>query len=442
MISNPLAIILINITAESCFFAMNYILRNKKIPIFKVILVSMLLSILSISLINMTFAIIRYLPNLNLFLVQFQNITINLIAMLLIEPRNKKESVFYTIITYAWWFIFHSFLYGSIVKLVQPLHIHEFILTIIFTILSLLQLFIFKMIAHRFDLGAITRHMYKKMNKSIYLCLLYVLIIIVGSFIELLNPSASSSYSMNQILSAIIYMLIISVIYYYAKNQMTNEQNLLYQTSLLQQQNLYIQSLEDIQKNMREFKHDYQNMMSSLYLYSKQENSGTMEKTLQDMMDTFDENIAKKMNITNQLMNIHILEIKSLFMMKITEIERLQIPFTLEVQYPIKKVTMNTIDLVRILGILLDNAIEETSIHGGSIEVILLSQNQSFNIIVSNTVHDTVDCLQIFKEGYSTKGNNRGLGLSNLETILHKYENCTISTQVIDDRFIQEVHIC
>ena len=41
------------------------------------------------------------------------------------------------------------------------------------------------------------------------------------------------------------------------------------QISLAQQKN-YIESLEGLQKEMRMFRHDYKNMMSSMYLQAKE----------------------------------------------------------------------------------------------------------------------------------------------------------------------------
>ena len=43
------------------------------------------------------------------------------------------------------------------------------------------------------------------------------------------------------------------------------------QTEMLGQQEMYIQELESIQSSMRSFRHDYKNMMSSLYLQVERE---------------------------------------------------------------------------------------------------------------------------------------------------------------------------
>ena len=62
------------------------------------------------------------------------------------------------------------------------------------------------------------------------------------------------------------------VLVQYAYNLLKIKQENEYNQIVLHQQQLYIQDLEDIQQNMRAFKHDYKNMMSSLYLNSKEGN--------------------------------------------------------------------------------------------------------------------------------------------------------------------------
>ena len=48
---------------------------------------------------------------------------------------------------------------------------------------------------------------------------------------------------------------------------------------------------------------------------------------------------------------------------------------------------------------------------------------------------------KIFKAGFSTKGKNRGLGLSNLKDIMNNYSNATLDTSIENNRFIQNITI-
>lgn len=95
----------------------------------------------------------------------------------------------------------------------------------------------------------------------------------------------------------IVFVMALSMVYYL--NILSLKDKKKYSDMMLTQQNLYIQHLEKIQQNMRTFKHDYKNMMSSLYLQSKEGHVEEMEKTLSRLIDDFDEDIGKKMNLTN-----------------------------------------------------------------------------------------------------------------------------------------------
>jgi len=48
---------------------------------------------------------------------------------------------------------------------------------------------------------------------------------------------------------------------------------------------------------------------------------------------------------------------------------------------------------------------------------------------------------KIFQKGFSTKGKNRGLGLSNLREILSECEGVTLDTFIEKGFFIQEIGI-
>lgn len=237
----------------------------------------------------------------------------------------------------------------------------------------------------------------------------------------------------------LMFIMILTMIYYIQMVSLKDKKK--YSDMLVKQQNLYIQDLEKIQQNMRTFKHDYKNMMSSIYLQSKEGNMQEIESTISKLMDEFDEDIDKKMNLTNQLANIQINEIKSLLYSKITEINRQHISLHMEVLYPVQTIKMNIMDACRVLGILLDNAIDEVKDHEGDMNLVLSNQEDAFHMIVENSLFHDVDIEKIYQEGYSTKGTQRGMGLISLQKIIDKYSNVTIATQTVDNRFIQEITI-
>ena len=213
------------------------------------------------------------------------------------------------------------------------------------------------------------------------------------------------------------------------------------QAEMLEQQEMYIQELEGIQSSMRSFRHDYKNMMSSLYLQSREGNIQEIEKNIHSLIDEFDENIDRKMNLTVQMANIRISEVKSLLYKKITEIQKKGIDFRMEVMYPVEETGMKPLDLSRVLGILLDNAVEAVEQVHGDISLVISAQADGVHIILDNMVDQDVDIPKIYEDGYSTKGSGRGTGLYSLREITANYENVNLMTECTNLRFIQRIDI-
>lgn len=211
---------------------------------------------------------------------------------------------------------------------------------------------------------------------------------------------------------------------------------------VISQQTMYIQNIEDIYGEMRTFKHDYLNMLSGLYIHAQKGNIAEIQDTVQNLLDDFDESIGHKMNMTNQLSNIKIIELKGLIIRKLTVIHQKKINFTLEVLYPVESVNMGNSDLTRCLGILLDNAVEEVEGHEGSIFMSILQERQgAVTFVIENTLHHPLEMGDIWNDGYSTKGKERGIGLSSYQHIVGKYENVTTASVLENDMFVQELRI-
>ena len=105
------------------------------------------------------------------------------------------------------------------------------------------------------------------------------------------------------------------------------------------------------------------------------------------------------------------------------------------------RVTVNELDLDIALGIMLDNAIEATNGHEqGKIMSAIFMEKTSTVFVIQNTVFDPLPPLWQLKEtGYSTKGENRGIGLTNLSEIVSRNENMILETRLPGSVFIQRL---
>ena len=106
-------------------------------------------------------------------------------------------------------------------------------------------------------------------------------------------------------------------------------------------------------------------------------------------------------------------------------------------------VTTNELDLAIALGIILDNAIEATAghYHGELMSAIFVTAHSTV-FLVQNNVFDSLPPLWQLKEaGYSTKGQERGLGLSQLSAIVNRNENMILETRLLASAFVQRLTV-
>lgn len=107
------------------------------------------------------------------------------------------------------------------------------------------------------------------------------------------------------------------------------------------------------------------------------------------------------------------------------------------------KEKIDIIVLVRILGIFLDNSIEELKyLEKGNLSIaIFLIEKDTYIIIENTTKNDMQSLHEIKKEGFSTKGKDRGLGLSNANQLIQKYPYLLLETSIEKNKFIQTLII-
>ena len=133
---------------------------------------------------------------------------------------------------------------------------------------------------------------------------------------------------------------------------------------------------------------------------------------------------------------------RSLLLSKLAVMAQKGIDCRLEAIYPMERVGMDVWDFTRCLGILLDNAAEAAAeTETPWVEIVLLSQKGRLSLRVSNPYIGAIDPDKIWTEGFSTKGEGRGLGLPGYQRILEDYPHAAASTSWADGVFIQKLTV-
>lgn len=260
-----------------------------------------------------------------------------------------------------------------------------------------------------------------------------VMIYFVNEY-KLLNNS-------NPVVSLLSFLLLYGIFSYVFRCELQKKQ-LTEQSAGLRQQELYIQNLESVQREMRLFRHDYKNMMAGIYLEAEEGNLSAIQSFIGQMTEDFDRQVGEKINQMTQLGNIKIPELKGLLASKLVQIQSRNIQCSLEVWEPVEKISMPVRDLCRAIGILLDNAAEAVAgMKNPIFTCMFTASRECTTILVKNPVSHPVSMSEIWTEGYSTKGDGHGLGLTSYRRIIDSYENVFSYTYEENGIFVQELKI-
>ena len=204
----------------------------------------------------------------------------------------------------------------------------------------------------------------------------------------------------------------------------------------------YNKTLHILHDSVRGFKHDFDNIVTTIGGYI---NTNDMDG-LKNYYSQLEEDCSRVNNlyILNPD-NINNPGIYNLLTTKYNEAEEKGIKVTLTVLLDLNDLHMKIYEFARILGILLDNAIDAAS--ECDLKVLnIVFRNEAKNnrniILIENTYKDKdVDIDQIFNKGVSGKENHTGLGLWEVKQILKKNNNVNLYTTKNEQYFSQQLEI-
>ena len=205
---------------------------------------------------------------------------------------------------------------------------------------------------------------------------------------------------------------------------------------------LYIDEISKQNEEINQFRHDYLNILSSLESYLEEGDLQALtvyyQQTIQPTRTLFLENASK----LSALQKIDHPAIRGIFMTKLLLAQEKGISVHLEMTgkiiFPKHVFDLN---LIRILGILLDNAIEEVDALGkGELAVAFFQEKDELVILIQNTVRNPVEPLyQLKKQGFSTKGKGRGYGLSTVDELMSQTSTLLLETTISQHLFVQKL---
>lgn len=205
----------------------------------------------------------------------------------------------------------------------------------------------------------------------------------------------------------------------------------------------YTSNLESMYNDMRKFRHDYVNILSSMKGYIEQKDLSGLDEFFNKKILIMSNEITNKNYKLELLQHIKVIELKGVLSSKVIRAQELGINVFIDIMEAIEFINMDIIDLCRIIGILLDNAIEAAvSCEVPSLKIGIINKKNSIIILIINSCpKEHPPIYKLFESGFSTKGFNRGLGLSNLKEIISNYKHVSIDTSIQNEEFIQNLQI-
>lgn len=210
---------------------------------------------------------------------------------------------------------------------------------------------------------------------------------------------------------------------------------------------IYVEQIQRQYQDVRNFKHDYLNILLSMELYMDEGN-------MDNLKEYFYKEIAPTKKIADinrigfqNLNNIQSMEIRAIFINKLRNAnDKIKIHIDIP-ENIIPQNINNSVNLVRIIGIILDNALEELCSLAekdkpGQLNIAIFPLEKRAVIVIENSMtEERKDILHINEKGISSKGENRGLGLYNIQGIVKSSSHIDLTTSSENYKFRQKLSV-
>lgn len=210
----------------------------------------------------------------------------------------------------------------------------------------------------------------------------------------------------------------------------------------LEEAQLYNKTLQMLQDNTRAFRHDFSNIVQGM--------AGFIDKNDMEGLKKYYYQLLEDIQHTNNLTSlspsvVNNPAIYNVLATKYHKADELGIKINLEAFLNMNDLNIKIYEFTRVLGILMDNAIEAAKECDDKIINVTFRKDSRKHmqlLIIENTyTNKDVNTDKIFEKGYSTKKGNTGLGLWEVRQILKKNDNLNLFTTKNSEFFIQQFEI-
>lgn len=197
-----------------------------------------------------------------------------------------------------------------------------------------------------------------------------------------------------------------------------------YHRQVIENNNIHISNLFNGLEAFREIKHDFYNILQTYTGYLEIEELEALKKyhnSLVEMTTFAGESMELSQRAHENPAFVALLKNKTEYA------ENMKVKMHYSLQCNLSDFYISNIDMCRMLGCLLDNAIESAA--DSAEKKIHISAESKTNasklLIITNSTSSFVDIDDIFRHGMTGKEGHSGIGLTTVRKIIEKYGNCT-----------------
>ncbi len=201
----------------------------------------------------------------------------------------------------------------------------------------------------------------------------------------------------------------------------------------------YNASLEANLGDMREIRHDTKNLFLTMAGFVERSDDAEMKEFYAKNIVPFIQNALVKNELLDKLKLLQDEHLKYFLYYKLMEKIESGVPIGLELSSS-AHLEAGYGDMVRLLGILIDNAAEEAKLAHGAVNIKITEDGESVGIRIGNDIRPETKTRGIIA-GTTDKGLGRGNGLLIAKKIIKKYDNLLLNSYFTEKEFVQYLRI-
>lgn len=356
-----------------------------------------------------------------------------------LKKYDKCKAIFISLILSLLYHSTHTFLSVTLSSITGDSFVTKYE-DIFFVVVLLLTYFIIKKIITYFHLEVKyfdKDYLYPFFKKVILAFFALQILLFISDMVSI----HSHFNSFGSILASIVFICLLLTFFAMNSYKVQIEREIALKQKKFEQEHLqtYTDEIVGLYNEIRGFRHDYAGMLVSMQMAIDSGNLQEIDRVYNEVLVKVNQKLRSEKYTYFDLNNIEDSALRSLIAQSIVYARNNDVEFTLEVKDTITRLSIDLLDLVRIMSVLLNNAVEGAAeSYLKQMEVAVIRMDLETVIVIQNSCKITMSPSEdLFELGFSTKGRNRGIGLNNVKEILDKYENIILETEIEESTFRQ-----